>query len=363
MDKDFQKELNRLREEIDHVDDEILNLLNRRAKLVKQVGSIKKKLKTSFYVPHREDEIIKRLTKNCKGDFPKNAVKSVFKEIISACLSLEKTLKVAFLGPFATFTHDAAMKFFGQNAQYVPIRSISDIFDEVAKGRADMGVVPVENSTEGIVSYTLDMFLRYDLFISGEIILPITHCLISKLIRKEDIKKIYSHPQAFAQCRGWIEKNMSHCVLIEVNSTAEAAELAKKEEHAAAIAGEAAAKIYDLNMIERNIQDLNDNFTRFLIIGKIKHKKTENDKTSILFSIRDEPGALYNMLSPFAKRNINLTKIESRPVKTKAWEYVFFVDLDGHIDDKNVSEAIEELKSKSVFLKVIGSYPKFKKED
>ncbi len=363
MADNYQNELKNLRDEIDKVDDDILNFLNKRAKLVKKVGAVKKKLKTSFYVPHREDEIIKRLTKKCKGDFPKNAVKPVFKEIISACLSLEKTLKIAFLGPFATFTHDAALRFFGQNARYVPIRSIADIFDEVAKGRADLGVVPVENSTEGVVSYTLDMFLKYDLFISGEIILPITHCLISSLNKKEDVKKIYSHPQAFAQCRGWIEKNMSSCMMIEVNSTAEAAELARKDDNAAAIAGEAAAKIYDLNILEKNIQDLNENSTRFLIIGKIKHKKTGADKTSILFSIRDEPGALYNMLSPFAKRNINLTKIESRPVKTKAWEYVFFLDLDGHIDDKNVSNAINELKSKIVFLKVIGSYPKFKKED
>lgn len=358
-----EKDLKSLREEIDGVDNTILDLLNKRARLVKKVAHIKKRLKSSFYVPHREEEIINRLIKINKGDFPKGAIKPVFREIISACLSLEKTLKVAFLGPFATFTHDAALRYFGQNAQYVPLRSISDIFDEVAKGRADLGVVPVENSTEGVVSYTLDMFLRYDLLISGEIILPVTHCLISKLTKKDEIKKIYSHPQAFAQCRQWIEKNLPNCVLIEVNSTAEAAEMARKDETSGAIAGESAAKIYDLNIIVRNIQDLNENSTRFLIIGKIKHKKTDNDKTSILFSVKDEPGALYNMLSPFAKRNINLTKIESRPLKTKAWEYVFFLDLDGHIDDKNVFDAVEELRKKSVFLKVIGSYPKFKKEE
>lgn len=364
MEDKINKELKAVRNEIDKIDDNILDLLERRAKLVKKVAVIKKKIKSGFYVPHREEEIIKRLLERSKGYFPKNAIKPVFREIISACLSLEKPLKVAFLGPYATFTHDAALRYFGQNAQYVPLRSISDIFDDVAKGRSDLGVVPVENSTEGVVSYTLDMFLKYDLLISGEIILPITHCLISRLTRKEDIRKIYSHPQAFAQCRQWIEKNLPHCVLIEVNSTAEAAEMAKKDEDAAsAIAGESASKIYDLNIVERNIQDVNENSTRFLIIGKIKHKKTGNDKTSILFSIKDEPGALYNMLSPFAKRNINLTKIESRPVKTKAWEYVFFIDLDGHIDEKNVFDAVEELRMKSVFLKIIGSYPKFKREE
>lgn len=362
MHKKYSNELITLRAKIDEVDDKILELLEKRAAIVKKVGEIKKKLNSSFYVPYREEEIVKRLQKKARGSFPKKAIRPVFREIISACLSLEKNLKVAFLGPTATFTHEAALKYFGQAAQYLPARTISEIFDEVYKGRADLGVVPVENSTEGIVSYTLDMFLKYDLNVCGEIILPITHCLISSHSKREDVRKIYSHPQAFAQCRGWIEKNLPNAVLIDVGSTAEAAELAKKNVYSAAIAGESTAKIYDLKVLERNIQDLTENSTRFLVIGKIEQKKTGSDKTSLLFSIKDQAGALYKMLSPFAKRNVNLTKIESRPIKTKAWEYVFFIDLDGHISEKNVFEAIEELKEMCIFLKVIGSYPKFRGE-
>jgi chorismate mutase/prephenate dehydratase len=362
MPKSKKDKLDELRKKIDEVDDKILNLLNERASIVKKVGEIKKKIKANFYVPYRETEIIKRLQSKTKGPFPKSAIKPVFREIISACLSLEKPLKVGYLGPPATFTHEAAMRYFGHGAQYIPFRSISEIFDEVYKSRVDMGVVPVENSTEGVVSHTLDMFINYDLRISGEIIIPISHCLLSKAFRKDDIRTIYSHSQAFAQCRNWLEKNMAHCAFIETKSTAEAAEMALKDEKAGAIAGENAGKIYDLNVLERNIQDTNDNSTRFLIIGKVEHKATGNDKTSILFSIKDEPGTLYNMLAPFAKRGINLTKIESRPIKTKAWEYVFFLDLDGHISDKKVSEAIEELRKYCIFLKIAGSYPKFTKE-
>ncbi len=354
--------LEELRSRIDSIDDKILELLNQRAAVVKKVGELKKKIETSFYVPNRETEIIKRLQAKSKGPFPKIAIKPVFREIISACLSLEKPLRVGYLGPPATFTHEAALKYFGQGAQYTALRSIAEIFDEVYKGRVDMGVVPVENSTEGVVSHTLDMFLNYDLRISGEIIIPITHCLLSKALKKEDIKKVYSHPQALAQCRNWIEKNLIACSFIETRSTAEAAEMASKDEKAGAIAGEGASKLYDLNILEKNIQDISDNSTRFLIIGKVEHKPTGNDKTSILFSIKDEPGALYNMLAPFAKRNINLTKIESRPIKTKAWEYVFFLDLDGHMGEKHVKEAIDELSKNCVFLKVAGSYPKFTKE-
>jgi len=362
MSEKYSKLLATLRTKIDEIDDAILELLEKRATVVKQVGEVKKKLKSSFYVPYREEEIVKRLQKSAKGVFPKKAIRPVFREIISACLSLEKNLKVAFLGPTATFTHEAAIKYFGLTAQYLPVRTIAEIFDEVYKGRADLGVVPVENSTEGIVSYTLDMFLKYDLKVCGEIILPITHCLLSAQSRREDIKKIYSHPQAFAQCRNWIEKNLPNAVLLDVGSTAEAAEMAKKDSSSAAIAGEATAKIYDLKVIERNIQDMTENSTRFLVIGKVEQKKTGDDKTSLLFSIKDQPGALYNMLSPFAKRGVNLTKIESRPMKTKAWEYVFFIDLDGHISEKKVFDAVNELKEMCIFLKVIGSYPKFRGE-
>lgn len=363
MSEKYKNMLFDLRKKIDEIDDSILEYLEKRAAVVKKVGEIKKKLKSSFYVPYREEEIVKRLQRKSRGVFPKKAIRPVFREIISACLSLEKNLKVAFLGPIATFTHEAALRYFGQAAQYLPVRTISEIFDEVYKGRADFGVVPVENSTEGIVSYTLDMFLKYDLKVCGEIILPITHCLVSTLSKKEEIKRLYSHPQAFSQCRGWIEKNLPNAVLMEVSSTAEAAEMVKKNNFSAAIAGETTAKIYDLKVIEKNIQDMTENSTRFLVIGRLEQKKTGVDKTSILFSIKDQPGALYKMLSPFAKRDVNLTKIESRPMKTKAWEYVFFIDIDGHISEKKVADAVEELKEMCIFLKMIGSYPKFRGEE
>lgn len=363
MDKKADEILGNLRNEIDRIDNAILDLLEKRAEVVKEVGKVKKKLKSSFYVPYREEEIVSRLQKRSKGSFPKKAIRPVFREIISACLSLEKSLTVSFLGPYATFTHEAALKYFGQTAKYVPARTISEIFDEVYKGRAELGVVPVENSTEGIVSYTLDMFLKYDLKVCGEVVLPITHCLISTHSKKEDIKKIYSHPQAFAQCRSWLEKNMPNAALIEVGSTAEAAEMVKKNNFSAAVAGEATAKIYDIKVIEKNIQDMTENSTRFLVIGKVEQKPTGFDKTSLLFSIKDQAGALYKMLYPFAKRGVNLTKIESRPIKTKAWEYVFFLDIDGHIADKKVKEAVDELKEMCIFLKVVGSYPKFKGEE
>ncbi|HYA27034.1 MAG TPA: prephenate dehydratase [Thermodesulfovibrionales bacterium] len=350
-------ELKRLRNEIDKIDERILELLNRRAGIVVEVAHIKRKENASFYSPEREKEIIQRLTSINKGPFPNSAIKPLYREILSASLSLEQPLKVAYFGPIATFTHLAAMRYFGSSASFIPAEGIKDVFESVYSGQAEYGVVPVENSNEGVVSYTLDMFMDFDLKISGEAMLKISHNLLSRSGDKTKIRKIYSHPQPTAQCRKWLERNMTGIPILESTSTARAAEIASGEEEAAAIASEVAAKIYDLHFVERHIEDFKDNFTRFLVISWEPSMKTGKDKTSIMFSTKDRPGALFTILEPFKQARINLTKIESRPSKRKAWEYIFFVDMEGHIEDRKVKKAIEEVKEGCLYLKVLGSYP------
>jgi chorismate mutase/prephenate dehydratase len=347
-----------LREEIDALDDQILSLLNRRARAAIDVGKIKEDQNLRFYVPEREVGILRRLTAKNPGPFPNEALKAIYREIISASLSLEKPLSVAFLGPKATFTHLACLKHFGESADYVAQINVSGVFDAVERGNADFGVVPIENSSEGIVSNTLDMFVDHNLLISGEILIEVVHDLLSVTGDLEHVKKIYSHPHAIAQCRVWLERNMRDVAVFDVESTARAAELALDDPSAAAIAGDAAAKIYGLKGIRRRIQDNTNNVTRFIIIGKIAPERTGNDKTSILFAARDEVGALFLMLEPFSRHQVNLTKIESRPVKKKAWEYLFFLDAEGHLKDDPVAKALDELRMRAHYLKILGSYPR-----
>jgi chorismate mutase/prephenate dehydratase len=353
-----EERLKELRAEIDRLDDEILSLLNRRAQTVIEVGRIKSERNLRFYVPEREVEILRRLCAANRGPFPNDALKAIYREIISASLALEKPLSVAFLGPKATFTHLACLKHFGESADYVPQINVSEVFEAVERGVADFGVVPIENSSEGIVSNTLDMFVDHSLLICGEILVEVAHDLLSVTGDIEHVKKVYSHPHAIAQCRGWLERNLRSTPVFDVESTARAAELAADDPAAAAIAGEAAAKIYGLKSIRKRIQDNTNNFTRFIIIGKIAPKRTGSDKTSILFAARDEVGALHLMLEPFAKNRVNLTKIESRPVKTKAWEYLFFLDMEGHISADPVAAAVDELRMRAQYLKILGSYPR-----
>jgi chorismate mutase/prephenate dehydratase len=350
--------LKELRAEIDRLDDEILSLLNRRAQAVVEVGKIKSERNLRFYVPEREVEILRRISAANPGPFPNDALKAVYREIISASLSLEKPLSVAFLGPRATFTHLACLKHFGESAGYLPQINVSEVFDAVERGVADFGVVPIENSSEGIVSNTLDMFVDHHLQICGEILVEVAHDLLSVTGDLEHVKKVYSHPHAISQCRGWLERNLRSIPIFDVESTGRAAELAADDPSSAAIAGEAAAKIYGLKSIRKRIQDNTNNVTRFIIIGKIAPKRTGNDKTSILFAARDEVGALHLMLEPFAKYQVNLTKIESRPVKTKAWEYLFFLDMEGHISAEPVAKAVDELRTRAQYLKILGSYPR-----
>jgi chorismate mutase/prephenate dehydratase len=347
-----------LRQQIDAIDNRILELLNQRAEIVIQIGEEKARENVAFHSPEREEEIFDRLTRQNQGPFPRSAVKAVYREILSACLSLEHPLKVAYLGPKATFTHMACMKRFGLSAAYVPLRGIGDVFAEVEKGKADYGVVPVENSTEGVVSHTLDMFVDSDLKICGEILMEVSHHLLSQRGEQGRITKIYSHPHAFAQSRKWLETHLSNAALLEVPSTAAAAELAAQDETAAAIASDLAASLYDLKVVAARIEDNPHNFTRFLIIGQKGCPSTGHDKTSILFAIRDRVGALYRMLEPFAKGQINLTKIESRPSRYRVWEYIFYVDFEGHAEEAHVKAALEHLREECLFLKVLGSYPR-----
>jgi chorismate mutase/prephenate dehydratase len=347
-----------LRREIDSIDDTLLALLNRRAAAALEVGSIKSKENLQFYVPEREAEILRRLTAANPGPFPNDALKALYREIISASLSLEKPLTVAFLGPRATFTHLACLKHFGESAVYDPQLNVSEVFEAVERGLSDFGVVPIENSSEGIVTHTHDMFVDHDLQICGEIMVEVCHDLLSVTGDLTHVKKVYSHPQALAQCRDWLERNLRAVPVFDVESTARAAELAKDDPAAAAIAGEAAAKIYGLKTIRKRVQDNANNYTRFIIIGKIAPKRSGNDKTSILFSARDEAGALYLMLEPFYRNKVNLAKIESRPIKKKAWEYLFFLDMEGHVSDAPIAAAIDALKMRAQYIKILGSYPR-----
>ncbi len=360
MPNDKRISLDGLRESIDSIDNRILDLLNERARLVMDVGRLKQSQSSEFYVPNREREIYARLTAANRGPFPSESIRSVFREIISASLALEAPMRVAFLGPKATFSHLAALQQFGLAAELVPQKSIPAVFEEVEKGRAQYGVVPVENSTEGVVSHTLDMFMESELKIGSEILLEISHYLLSKTGRMEDIKKVYSHPQPLAQCRNWLEENLPHLPLVDVASTTMAAQIVSEDYSAAAIASEYAASIYDLKIVRERIEDQVNNFTRFLVIGKKLADKCGNDKTSLMFAVKDEPGILYRMLEPFASRGVNLCKIESRPMKKKAWEYIFFLDLIGHVSEPAVEAAVHELKGYCQFVKILGSYPRAK---
>ncbi len=338
----------------------MLSLLNERAGLVIEVGRLKAGKKADFHVPSRERAIYERLTAANPGPFPNEALRSVFREIISASLALEAPMKVAFFGPKATFTHMAAMQQFGLSAELVPQKSIPAVFEEVEKGRALYGVVPVENSTEGVVSHTLDMFMESELKINAEVLLEIHHYLLSRTGRIEDVKKVYSHPQPIAQCRDWLAENLPNVPVVDVASTAVAAQIVAEDYTAAAIASELAATMYDLKVVRERIEDQVNNFTRFLVIGRKMADQSGDDKTSLMFSVKDEVGILYHMLEPFAKRGINLSKIESRPLKKKAWEYIFFLDLMGHIADPTIADAVQDLKQCCQFVKVLGSYPKAK---
>jgi len=350
--------LRTLREQIDAIDDQLLELLNRRAEHVLEVGKIKKERNSRFHVLEREEAIYQRLTTSNRGPFPSAANRPIFREIMSASLSLEKVLRIACLVPEATFCHMAAIQQFGEAGQYIQTRSVPDIFEEVERGRADYGVVPIENSTEGVVNLTLDMFIESPLQICSEVMLEISHCLLSHAARLEDIRVVYSHPQALAQCYSWLSKYVPHAEMKETFSTAVAAQMAQQDSSSAAIAGAYAAKVYGLPVCKPKIEDNPQNYTRFWVIGTASPGRTGHDKTSLMFSIKDGVGALHDMLQPFAKHQINLSKIESRPFRKKPWEYIFFIDIEGHAEDRNVQAALEGVARAAQFMKILGSYPR-----
>ncbi len=346
-----------LRKKIDQIDEKVVNLLNDRALLAQRIGRSKSLRKQEVYVPNRETEILKRLSTLSQGPLPSASIRAIYREVISACRSLEEPLTVAFFGAEATYSHLAAKEHFGSSTVLRPSASIAEVFQEVASDRAAFGVVPIENSTEGVVAYTLDSLVDSDLQICGEIFLDIHHNLLSLSGRAEAIQRIISHPQALAQCRAWLSAHFPAIAVEEVASTAHAALAASKDASVAAISSALASAVYGLKFVARNIEDRSNNITRFLVIGKLHARPSRKDKTSLVFSAQDKPGVLYRMLQPFAKSGINLAKIESRPIKNKPWEYLFFVDLLGHQEQPAVQKAIASLEKHCVFCKILGSYP------
>lgn len=352
-------ELERLRASIDAVDRQILEKLNERARLVQQVGRHKQTEATPVYAAARERDIVEQLRADNAGPFPDAGLPHVFREIISSTRSLERVVRVAFLGPEGSFAHVAARRQFGGLADLVPFPSIADVYGAVERGRTDLGVVPIENTTEGVVTQSLDRCVESEVTICAEILLRISQCLMSRSGRTEDVRRVASHPQGLAQCREWLARHMPGVEQVETQSTARAAEWASQEADVAAITSEIAAEIFDLAIIERAIQDRRDNTTRFLVIGERPPAPSGQDLTSVVFTLRKaEAGALHRLLDPFSRHGVNLASIQSRPLKGRPWEYLFFVDLEGHVAEQRVQDALAEAATRVNSYKVLGSFPR-----
>ena len=345
------------RAQIDTIDRQVVALLNRRAAVVRAIGELKKARKIEVVDPGREEQVLARVERANTGPFPKEALRSIYREIFAASHQIEEPLVVAYFGPEATFTHQACRRVFGSAAQGLPKPSIREVFRAVESDEAAFGVVPVENSTEGVVNHTLDMFLESPLTIHAEVVLVVHHHLLSRSGRLADVGVLYSHYQPIAQCAEWIQEHLPEVPIREVSSTSEAARRAAADPAGAAIASRLAGEIYGLRAVRRNIEDRHDNVTRFIVVSRREHEPTGRDTTSILFSIKDRVGALHDILLPFARTKINLTKIESRPSRRRAWDYVFFVDFDGHRADPAVQRVLARVRLSCSMLKVLGSYP------
>jgi len=353
----LQRRLRPLRKRIEELDAKIVALISERAQQAVRIGKIKGELSQHVLDPVQEKAVYKRIARLNNGPLPNAALEAIYREIMSGSLALQKTLKVAYLGPEATFTHQAALAKFGRSVEYLPTHSISDVFYEVETKRADYGVVPIENSTDGAVNRTLDMFIDADLKICSEILFEISHCLLTKS-RKDRIKRVYSKGEVFGQCKLWLRANLPRAEYIEASSTSRAAELASEKPGSAAIASEIAASLYALRVVARSIQDTTQNLTRFLVIGRSESPESGDDKTSVMFYTRDRVGALHDILEIFKQEGISLSMIESRPSGKKLFEYYFFADFAGHITDRKVDSTLKKLKKKCGVLKVLGSYPK-----
>jgi len=355
-----KKKLQNIRDQIDGLDSDILTLISERGELAKEVANIKNQDgdKASFYRPEREAQVLQKIIARNKGPLSDEEMARLFREIMSACLALEQKMSVAFLGPEGTFTQAAALKHFGNSIKTIPLSAIDEVFREVESGAVNFGVVPIENSTEGVINHTLDMFMNSSLSICGEVELRVHHNLMGQMTDITNITKLYSHQQSLAQCREWLDANLPHIDRISVSSNAEAARLASLEPGVAAIAGEIAANFYELHIINNSIEDEPDNTTRFLVIGREQIAPSGSDKTTILVSTANKPGALSRLLQPFANSDVSLTRIESRPSRQTMWDYVFFIDMEGHKEDPEIAEVLRVLRDETAMLKILGSYPK-----
>ena len=353
-----QSNLESLRQNMKDKDREIIRLLNERSLISIKIGEIKGQEGIQVYNPAQEAKVYNYLQELNSGPLPSVAVKAIFREIISASRDLQRPTTIAFFGAEASFTHLAALMRFGDSSRYFPQPRIDRVFDEVEKGSIDWGVVPMENSLEGSVNVTLDRLILTPLKIRAEIYLRISQCLISSAKSMTNIKKIYSHPHALPQCQVWLKTNLPNCLLCEAESTAAAVKMVRGKKTEAAIGSSLAAQYYGLSILAEGIEDNPSNMTRFLVIGEGEGQATGLDKTSLIFATPDSPGSLHRALSSFAGRNINLSKIESHPVKERLWEYLFFVDVTGHVNDEEIKSCLTELKEKTTYLKILGSYPK-----
>lgn len=352
--------LSELRDKIDAIDKQILQLINQRASCATEVAKTKiaQGENGSFYRPDRESLVLRRIKELNQGPLSDDTAVRFFRELMSACLALEKPLDVAFLGPEGTFTQQAVFKHFGHAVKAMPSATINEIFNSVESGNCQFGVVPVENSTEGVISHTLDRFLSSPLKICGEVEIRVHHNLMGNIESLVDITEVFSHQQSLAQCRQWLDTHLPQAQRVAVNSNAEAARLVSTKVQAAAIAGQVAAELYGLNILEKNIEDEPNNTTRFIIIGQQTSASTGHDKTSLVVSTGNQPGALHRILEPFAKFGIGMVHIESRPSRQGLWDYVFFIDIEGHCEDNDVAQALALLKGNVHMLNILGSYPK-----
>ncbi|MBX9812584.1 MAG: prephenate dehydratase [Burkholderiales bacterium] len=343
-----------IRSRIDVLDERLVKLLSARARFAQRIGSIKR---GAIYRPEREAQVLRRIAQLNRGPLPDGALARVFTEVMSACRALEDSLTVAYLGPQGTFSQEAALKHFGGGAPAVPCASIDEVFRQVETGAVGYGVVPVENSTEGAIGRTLDLLLTTPAKVCGEVMLPVRQCLLGKAKKRADIRKVYSHTQSLAQCQQWLARNLPHAERIAVISNAEAAQLAARDRRTAAIASKTAAALYGLSLLARNIEDEPRNTTRFLVIAGHDAAPSGKDKTSLILSTRNVPGAIHDLLEPLAANQVSMTRLESRPARTGLWEYVFYIDIEGHQQNPNVAKALAELEQKASFLKNLGSYP------
>ena len=354
----MKKQLAKIRNNIDVLDQRLVGLVNRRLQLAAKIGELKRSAQGRIYVAEREAEVLARLKRINPGPLKDTALKAIYREIMSAALALEKPLSIAYLGPEATNTHQAALRKFGASVEYRALATIGDVFTTVEKGEADYGVVPLENSTQGAVRDAHDLFVESSVVIVAEVYLDIQHALLSNSPLSK-ITKVYSKDQALAQCRQWLERNLPHARLVEVDSTAHGVQLAKKEAGAAAVAARLAGERYGVTVLADKIQDQKNNVSRFCIIGREPSGPVGNggDKTSLLVSLHDEPGALLKMLKPLSRRGLNMTRIESRPSRVRQWDYYFFLDVTGHYDEPAMQAALKELRQMCPLVKWLGSYP------